>query len=151
MAQLRCLTVTEEGELLKLEKVKLRGRCVLLRGQILTQAEDEQMQLTVSLICVWWADSSSVIHWMYHLLVAGILLRLWSLYVFACVIVMTPVTGAQVHVIAPVCVLDDFCSNLRLLQCSSKTWSISKCLAIKLHSCGLQYHIKRCHRCWLWH
>lgn len=62
MAQLRCLTVTEEGELLKLERVKLRGSCVLLRKQILTQAESEQMQLTVSLFCIWCAGSSSLIH-----------------------------------------------------------------------------------------
>lgn len=32
---------------------------------------------------------------------------------FAHVIVTTHVAGAQVHVIAPVCVLDDFCSNLK--------------------------------------
>lgn len=32
---------------------------------------------------------------------------------FAHVIVPAPVTGAQVHVIALLCVLDDFCSNLK--------------------------------------
>lgn len=31
---------------------------------------------------------------------------------FAQVTVTTPVAGVQVHVIAPVCVLDDFCSDL---------------------------------------
>lgn len=121
MAQLKCLTLTEEGELLMLEEVKLRGRCVLLRRQILTQAEGEQMQLTVSLICIWCADSSSVIHWMYHLLVAGVLLRLWSLYVFGHVILTAPGTGAQVHVIAPVCAGWLLLKSYRLLlQCSSK-------------------------------
>lgn len=116
MTQLRCLTVTQEGDL-----VKLRGGCVFLRRQTLTQAESEQMQLIFSLVCFWCADSSS--HPLNVSLVAGILLRLWSLYVFAHVIMTTPVTGMQVHVIAPVCVLDDFCSNLKrlLLQCSSKT------------------------------
>lgn len=61
MVQPRCLTVAEEGELLKLEKVKLRGSCVFLRRQTVTQAEGEQMQLTVGLICIWCADSSSLI------------------------------------------------------------------------------------------
>lgn len=112
MVQPRCLTVAEEGELLKLEKVKLRGSCVFLRRQTVTQAEGEQMQLTVGLICIWCADSSSLIKRMNQLLLAGILLRLWCLYVFAQVIVTAPVAGVQVHVIAPVYVLDDFCSNL---------------------------------------
>lgn len=79
------------------------------------QAEGEQMQSTVGLICTWYVDSISFRHSVNHSLLAGftacVLLRLWSLYVLVEVSETSPIAAVQVHIMVPACALGYFCLN----------------------------------------